>query len=268
MTALVLAGLALTLIVSIVLGWLARRAIQRLAARRDAGSLGVAYAIGRIAQYVVVISGVLLGLDNVGFSLATLATFGAVLTVGVGFGLQNITQNFISGLILLLERPVQRGDFVVVGDLVGRVEEIALRATTVISRDGVAVIVPNSSFITATVVNLTAGARAYRARIKVGVAYDADLPKVRRVLLSIATARAEVLDDPTPQVFFRDFGDSALDLELTFWMPDPSDEPRLTSEMRFAIMAAFREHGIEVPFPQRDVRIRHEVRVPGPSAPS
>lgn len=261
-TMLALFALLVTVLLSVLGGLLARRALQRLLLRRGSAEKGLAYAIGRIGQYVVVITGLLLGLDNVGFSLTTLATLGAVLTVGIGFGLQNITQNFISGLILLLERPVQQGDFVSVGDLVGRVDEIALRATRVISRDGVAVIVPNSALITATVINLSAGMPNYRARVKVGVAYGSDLTKVRDVLLELAAAHEEVLAEPAPHVFFRDFGDSSLDFELTVWLADPQHDPYVSSDLRFAIDAAFRLGGIEIPFPQRDLHLRVDPATP------
>jgi small-conductance mechanosensitive channel len=255
-TLLALFALLVTVVVSVLAGLIARRALQRLLLRRGTAEKGLAYALGRIAQYVVVVSGVLFGLDNVGLSLTTLATVGAVLTVGIGFGLQNIAQNFISGLILLLERPVQQGDFVSIGDLIGRVDEIALRATRVISRDGVAVIVPNSVLITATVINLSAGMPNYRARVKVGVAYGSDLAKVRDLLLELAAAHEEVLADPAPHVFFRAFGDSSLDFELTVWLADPQHDPYVTSDLRFAIDAAFRLRGIEIPFPQRELHFR------------
>lgn len=261
-TLLALFALVVTVILSVLAGLFVRRALQRVLLRRGSAEKGLAYAIGRIGQYLVVITGVLLGLDNLGFSLTTLATLGAVLTVGIGFGLQNITQNFISGLILLLERPVQQGDFISVGDLIGRVDEIALRATRVISRDGVAVIVPNSALITATVVNLSAGMPNFRARVKVGVAYGSDLATVREVLLEVAAAHEGVLHDPAPHVFLRDFGDSSLDFELTVWLADPQHDPFVTSDLRFAIDAAFRRRGIEIPFPQRDLHLRTDPTIP------
>lgn len=250
-------ALAATIGLSIVGSTLVRRALHRLLVRRSGGaSAGVAYSIARISQYVVIVTGILVGLENVGLSLTTLTAFGAVLSVGIGFGLQNIAQNFISGLILLVERPVQQGDYIRVGDTVGRVDEIAMRATRVISRDGVAVIVPNSELITATVINQSAGSPNYRVRVKIGVAYGTDLSRMRDLLLRIAGAHEGVLADPPPRVFFRDFGDSTLDFELTLWLSDPQQEPFVTSDLRFAIDAEFRANGVEMPFPQRDLHVR------------
>lgn len=260
-TLLALLALVTTIGAAIVAGAITRRTLHRLLLRRTGGvNRGLAHALSRIGQYVVFVIGTLIGLENVGLSLTTLTAFGAVLTVGIGFGLQNIAQNFISGLILLIERPVQQGDFVKVGDTVGRVDDIAMRATRVISRDGVAVIVPNSELITATVINQSAGSPNYRARIKVGIAYGTDLAAMRKVLLELAHAHPDVLHDAEhePRVFFREFGESAQDFELTVWLSDPQREPYVTSDLRFSIDAAFREHGIVIPFPHRVLHIRND----------
>jgi potassium efflux system protein len=251
------ATLTATVALAFVASVLTQRAVQSVLLRNANGrSAGLAYSIARIAQYAVVIVVSLVGLDNAGVSLTALTTVGAVLSVGIGFGLQNIAQNFISGLILLLERPIQQGDFIQVGETVGRVEEIAMRATRVISRDGVAVIVPNSLLITATVINQSAGAHNYRARIKLGVAYGTDLAHLQRVLNTTALAHADVLRDPAPSLFFRNFGASTLDFELAVWLADPQREPIVTSDLRFAIDAAFREHELEMPSPQYGVVLR------------
>ena len=160
-----------TILVAALLGRLVRQMIRRFFIRRDgAANEGLAYALGRIAQYLIFVVGFLMALENLGISLATLAAFGAVLTVGIGFGLQNIAQNFICGLILLIERPVQKGDVVVVSDNLGTVEEIAMRATRIVTRDGVTLIVPNSEFITAKVVNRSAPTPVCRVKVTVGVA--------------------------------------------------------------------------------------------------
>jgi len=248
-----------TLAVAFVLGAVLRSTVMRMLSRRGHAREGLAYALGRITQYVTIVLGFMIGLENVGIELTALAAAGALLTVGIGFGLQNIAQNFISGLILLIERPVQKGDFVVVGNTVGTVYEIAMRATKVISRDGVSIIVPNSELISGTVLNQSAPTSKYRVRIKVGVAYGSNIDLVRDTLLEVARKHPRVLGDPPPTVFFRDFGDSALDFELAVWLDDPQPEPAVTSDMRFAIDRAFRERAIEIPFPQRVLHVQPEL---------
>jgi small-conductance mechanosensitive channel len=246
-----------TLMGAILAGRMIRRVTTRFLIRRGgAQAEGTAYAVARMAQYLIALVIVLVGLDNIGLSMSSLATFGTFLSVGVGFGLQNIVQNFVSGLILLIERPVQKGDYVRVGDTAGTVEEIAMRATRIITRDGVAIIVPNSELISGRVVNLSAPTSTYRVRVAVGVAYGSDTSMVRRVLLEVANADSRVLATPSPAVFFRDFADSSLAFELCVWLQDPHEEPLTTSDLRFAIDAAFREAGIEIPFPQRDLHVR------------
>jgi small-conductance mechanosensitive channel len=244
-------GSALTLMV----GRLARRGVTGFLERRN-NTAGTSYAVGRILQYVVVVTGFLVCLDTLGVDLGTLAALGAMLSVGVGFGLQNIAQNFISGIILLIERPIQKGDFVVVGDIVGTVIAIEMRATKVLSRDGVAMIVPNSEFISGRVFNQSHPTTRKRVRIGVGVAYGSDTTVVRDALLGIALAHGDVVKDPEPIVLFKNFGDSSLDFELAVWLDSPEREPVIMSELRFAIDRVFRERQIEIPFPQREIRMR------------
>ena len=256
-TPLSLALLVLTIIVSVLLGRLARRAVSGLLLRKGGKqSHGASYAIGRIVQYLVAITGVLLGLENVGVSLKSLAAFSAVVMVGIGFGLQNIAQNFISGLILLIERPVQKGDFINVGDTAGTVEEIAMRATRIVTRDGIAIIVPNSELIASRVTNRSAPADTARIHVRVGVAYGTDVRLVRDALLEVASHDHRVLKTPAPHVFFRDFGESALEFGLAVWIDNPPMEWMIASDLRFAIEAIFRRMNIQIPFPQRDLHLR------------
>jgi small-conductance mechanosensitive channel len=235
--------------------FLLQRAVQRLCRRRGIDE-GVQYALSRLVHYVVVAVGAFLALDNLGISITALAGLGAILAVGIGFGLQNITQNFVSGLILLLERPVKKGDFVVVGETSGTVRDIRARATVVTTLDNVDIVVPNGQFITEQVTNETFMDRRVRVRVAVGVAYGSDTARVRDELLAAAAAHPEVAKDPPPDVQFSDFGESSLDFSLVFWVPDPLRRPRIASDLRFAIDAAFRSAGIEIPFPQRDLHLR------------
>ncbi len=219
---------------------------------------GASYAVGRIVQYAVIVAGTLVSLDTLGINLGTLAALGAMLSVGIGFGLQNITQNFISGIILLVERPIQKGDFVVVGDVVGTVIEIEMRATKIVSRDGVAMIVPNSEFVTGRVLNQSHPTTRKRVRIAVGVAYGSDTSHVRDTLVAIGLGHPQVLKEPAPLVLFKNFGESSLDFELAVWLDAPDREPVIMSELRFEIDRVFRAKNIEIPFPQRELRIRRE----------
>ena len=247
----------ITLLVAIGVGHIGRRSVTRLLVRYSGQTNeGVAYALGRIAQYIIVGLGLVMALDNVGFSLKSLAALGAILAVGIGFGLQNIAQNFASGIILLIERPVQKGDFIDVGGASGTVEDIAMRATRILTRDGIQIIVPNSELVSSRVVNRSAPTPRARARIGVGVAYGCDTELVRTTLQAVAGADARVLKDPPPKVYFRDFGDNALKFELAIWMDAPEQESTITSDLRFAIDKAFRSAGIEIAYPQRDLNIR------------
>jgi small-conductance mechanosensitive channel len=246
-----LLGIATTLTIS----KLARKAMMRYLEKRNAPA-GAVYAAGRILQYVLVVSGTLVCVDTLGVDVGTLAALGAMLSVGIGFGLQNITQNFISGIILLIERPIQKGDFVVVGEIVGTVIEIEMRATKVLSRDGVAMIVPNSEFVSGRVFNQSHPTTRKRVRIAVGVAYGTDTTLVRETLIGIGLAHEMVLKDPAPIVFFNKFGDSSLDFELAVWLDSPEREPLIMSELRFEIDRVFRQKGIEIPFPQREIHVR------------
>jgi potassium efflux system protein len=247
---------AVTLVISILIGNIARRATSRFLLRRGGPSHeGVAYASGRIIQYLIVALGAISALDTLGFSLQSLAALGAVLAVGIGFGLQNIAQNFASGIILLIERPVQKGDFINVGDTVGTVEDISMRATRIITRDGVQIIVPNSELVAGRVMNRSAPTPHARVRIRVGVAYGTEATRVRDVLLEVAKTSFRTLKEPPPTVYFSDFAESALVFDLAVWIDNPPDESSIASELRFSIDRAFRAAGIVMAFPQRDLHI-------------
>jgi small-conductance mechanosensitive channel len=269
-TPLSLIAFLVTVIVVIAIGRFVRVLIMRGLARGGVAGEGVGYAVGRIIQYVIVVSGILLGLDNVGVSLTALAAIGAVISVGIGFGLQNITQNFVSGVILLLERPVQKGDFVQLGQTEGEVVSIEMRATRVLTRDGISVLVPNSKLISEEVYNQSAPTPLNRILIKVATAYGVDTHLVRRILLEVAEKDGRVLSEPKPGVFFRAFGESSLDFELGAWLETPTHRPQIASDLRFAIDAAFRKHGIKAPVPQRELFMiapKEPAPSPAPASP-
>ena len=249
-----LAGAAVVL-VAIAIGNVLGLSMRRLLRSRGTPH-GVQFAVSKIVRYAVTAIGLVGAFNTMGFRLDALLAASAVVAVGIGFGLQNIAQNFISGLILLFEQPVRHGDFVRVGGTLGTVEDIGLRATHIITRDEVTIIVPNSALITAEVVNHSRPTTSLRIRVGVGVAYGTDPELVRRVLSDVAKLSDAVLDTPKPEVRLEDFGDSSLSFALLCWIPHARDDLRISSALRFAIERAFRESGIVIPFPQREVRIK------------
>ncbi len=218
--------------------------------------IGIQHAILAVVKYLVLFSGFALGLEYVGIGLSALALFAGVIGIGIGFGLQNIASNFISGLIILFERPIKKGDFVDAGGLEGRVEEIRARATTLVTRDQVTVIVPNSEFVGGRVVNWSHGSEVVRLHIPVGVAYGTDVLLVKKVLIEVAHGHPKVLRDPAPKVVLDLFADSSIVFKLLVFTNDIAKKNSTISDINFAIDAAFRENKIEIPFPQRDLHIR------------
>jgi small-conductance mechanosensitive channel len=215
------------------------------------------YAIAQITANVVLVVGVLVVLQNTGIHLEALTVFAGAIGVGIGFGLQNITSNFISGLVILAERPIAIGDRVEVAGVTGQVQQIRARSTVIVTNDNIATIVPNQKFIDSPVTNWTFGDPKVRFRIPVGVAYGTNVELVRRSLVEAANEVAQTLPDPPPSVFFVGFGDSALEFELVAWSNEMSHRPRrYRSDLNFAIEKKLREAGIEIPFPQREIRIR------------
>jgi small-conductance mechanosensitive channel len=217
----------------------------------------IQYAIAQVIGYAVITIGFFLALQNTGINLSALAVFAGAVGVGVGLGLQNISSNFISGLILLAERPIKIGDRVEVHTVAGRVTEIRARSTTVVTNDNITLIVPDSVFVEHTVTNWSHGDQKVRFRIPVGVAYGSDLERVKEALLEAARKHPAALSNPEPSVFFESFGDSALNLELVVWSAEMSFRPRrFRSDLNFAIDQALRARGVELPFPQREIHVR------------
>jgi potassium-dependent mechanosensitive channel len=218
------------------------------------------YAIAQIVSNLVLVVGIFIVLENTGIHLGALTVFAGAVGVGVGFGLQNIASNFISGLVILAERPITIGDRVEVAGLAGQVELIRARSTVIRTNDNIAMIVPNTKFIDSPVTNWTYGDPRVRFRIPVGVAYGSDVNKVREVLIAAGQSNPHVLHDPAPSVFLKQFGENAIDFELVVWSSEMSHRPsRFKSDLNFAIEEKFREAGIEIPFPQRDLHIRSGV---------
>ncbi len=246
---------ATIVVVSYLLAALGSRALRRLLETRGVAQ-GARFALVKIVRYLIILIGVLVAIMSVGIRLDALLAASTVLLVGIGFGLQNIAQNFVSGIILLIERPVARGDFVQIGEAYGSVLDVGMRATRVVTRDEVTIIVPNSELVTAQVINHSVPTTNLRVTVKVGVAYGTDPNLVKETLLSVALADTQLLQIPEPEVRFDDFGESSLDFSLLVWIARPGEDLKTASRLRYAIDAAFRHKSIEIPFPQRDLHIR------------
>jgi potassium efflux system protein len=218
---------------------------------------GVPAAISTGTHYVILDVAFLIAIGAAGFDLGKFTLLAGALGVGIGFGLQNVVNNFVSGLILLFERPVQTGDMIEVGPLQGEVKRIGIRSSTVRTFDGADVIVPNAALISERLVNWTFADRSRRIDLEVGVAYGSDPNKVLALLLETARAHAEVMSLPEPQAFFTQFQDSALAFQLRIWCRFEL-APRIKSELGIAIHDALRGAGIEIPFPQTDVHLKVE----------
>jgi small-conductance mechanosensitive channel len=220
---------------------------------------GARDAMVTLTGYVMFLIALLVGMSVTGFDFSNVAIIAGALSVGIGFGLQNIVNNFVSGLIILFERPIRKGDWIVVGATEGYVKEIKIRSTIIQTFDRSDVIVPNSELISNQVTNWVLSSQSGRASVPVGVAYGTDVEKVRDILLAIAEENTSVVKSglvPQPAVLFREFGDSSLNFELRVFLYDIEDRLKVISEINFSINKAFREQGIEIPFPQRDLHVK------------
>jgi len=218
------------------------------------------YAISQIVSNIVLIVGIIIVLENTGIHLGALAVFAGAVGVGVGFGLQNITSNFISGLVILAERPITIGDRIEVAGIAGQVQQIRARSTVILTNDNIAMIVPNTKFIDSPVTNWTYGDPRVRFRVPVGVAYGSDVNKVCEALITAAREHPATLSEPAPNVYLEKFGESSIDFELVVWSREMSYRPRrFKSDLNFLIDKHLRAAGIRIPYPQRDLHIRSGV---------
>jgi len=218
--------------------------------------LGVRLAVGTIIRYLILVLGFIIVLQTAGIDLSTLSILAGALGVGIGFGLQNITNNFVSGIVILFERPIKVGDRIEVGEITGDVVKISMRATTILTNDNISVIVPNSQFISSTIINWSHNDRKVRFNIPIGVSYSSDPEQVKALLLKVAEEETTVLKNPIPDVIFAEFADSSLNFTLRVWTQNHITTPQvLMSKLYFQIFKIFKENKIEIPFPQRDLHI-------------
>jgi small-conductance mechanosensitive channel len=249
------------LLVFVALLLVAERYLQRLLRRRILARThlepGLQFAISRFAGYCFLGLGLFVALKVAGLDLSSLAIVAGAVGIGLGFGLQNVVSNFVSGLIILAERPIGIGHRIEVGGVAGQVTRINWRSTTVVTNDNITIIVPNSDLISHAVTNWSYGDPKVRLRLPVGVAYGTEIEKVRGLLLGVAMENAAVLKEPAPSVRFLGFGDSALNFELAVWTVTMAQSPtRFRSDLFIAIERKLRENHVEIPFPQRDLHLR------------
>lgn len=219
--------------------------------------VGVSQSMATIVRYVLIIIGLIIIFQTTGIDLSALGLLFGALGVGIGFGLQNITNNFISGLIILFERPIKVGDRIEVADLAGNIIDISARATTIVTNDNIVVIVPNSDFINTRVINWSHNNKQVRLNFPVGVSYNEDPEKIKKLLTEVANANTGVLSSPKPYILFEGFGDSSLNFIVMVWTSEYTDRPKiLKSELYYEIFAKFKEHNVEIPFPQQDIHLK------------
>ena len=253
-------------VLMLVLFYAASMIINRIIIRRIMIRLDIEkstrYRMLRISHYLIMITGTVVAFQFVGINLGGLAVIFGLLSVGIGFGLQNITSNFISGIILLFEQPIKVGDRVTVGDTEGNVSSINMRATTIQTLNNISIIVPNSEFISSRVTNWSHGDPKVRLVVDVGVSYDSDLDEVTKALYEVAEEHPDVIAMPEPDVLLSEFADSSWNMKLRVWLANPQRYYQIRSELNKAIVAKFRKYNIEIPYPQRDLHVRSPLPVP------
>ncbi|QCK15061.1 mechanosensitive ion channel family protein [Mangrovivirga cuniculi] len=223
---------------------------------------GIRQTYGYIFRLFVLTVGTLIILNSFGINFTTLGIVVGALGVGIGFGLQTIVDNIVSGMIILFDQPIKVGDRVEVGEIVGDIIKIGGRATTIRTNDNIIVIVPNSEFISKMVINWSHNDRRIRIKVPLGVSYKEDPERVRRIVLEVANKNDNVLSNPEPFLLFTEYGNSSIDFTLLVWSTKYVDRPAfLQSELYYAIFQRFREENIEIPFPQRDINFRNELEI-------
>lgn len=254
-------GLIITLSVSfvalfVITEWIRRFMVHKVLKRYHIDT-GTKQSIGTMVKYFLILAGIFSILQTNGIDLSAFGILAGALGVGIGFGLQNITNNFISGLIILFEQPIKVGDRIEVGDVSGDVIKISARSTMIVTNDNISIIVPNSQFIDSQVINWSHNERKIRFNFPVGVSYKEDPQKVKAILMEVARLNKGVLDLPEPDVLFEDYGDSSINFNLRVWTTEYINRPKiLKSQLYYEIFRRFGEEGVEIPFPQRDLHLK------------
>ena len=251
-----LISVLIILFVARLLIWLVKKYFSR---KKTDGALdpGKSYAYTQLISYLVYVVAIVLIIENLGFSITVLLAGSTALLVGLGLGLQDFFRDLVAGFIVLTERTVTAGDIVEIAGNVGQVKDVGLRTTLLLTRDDIVLIVPNSKLIQDNVINWSQNNKVTRFNITVGVAYGSDTEMVKDILISCAKEHPEVIHNQAPSVFFKDFADSALEFSLLFYSKNLFRIESTKSELRFAIDKKFRENGVKIPFPQRDIWFRN-----------
>lgn len=226
---------------------------------------GKRYAIGQIFAYLIYVIAIVSAIDSLGFKITVLLAGSTALLVGLGLGLQDFFKDLVAGFIILFERAVTAGDIIEVNGTVGKVKEVGLRTTTLLTREDIILIVPNTHLTSNNVINWSQNQKTTRFRIDVGVAYGSDTRLVEKILIKCAAKHKNVISSQEPYVFFKDFGNSSLDFSLYFFSKNLFRIEKTKSDIRFEIDQQFRENNITIPFPQQDVWIK---QIPNSSLPT
>ncbi|HAH36529.1 MAG TPA: mechanosensitive ion channel protein MscS [Algoriphagus sp.] len=254
-------GLLLTLIFSfialfVISEWLRRLLVNKILKRYDI-TTGTRQSIGTMVKYLLILAGIFSILQTNGIDLSAFGVLAGAIGVGIGFGLQNVTNNFISGLIILFEQPIKVGDRIEVGDVTGDVIKISARSTMIVTNDNITIIVPNSQFIDSQVINWSHSDRMVRFNFPVGISYKENPQRVKEILLDVAKKNPGVLNTPETDVLFSDYGDNSINFTLRVWTSEYINRPNvLKSQLYYEVFKRFGEEGIEIPFPQRDLHLK------------
>jgi small-conductance mechanosensitive channel len=260
---LVLQGTLSIVITLLVALWLGRLIESRLM-RASSLQINLRVMFSKLAQILLLLAAFLIALPAVGIDLTVLSVFGGMLGVGIGFGLQKIAANYVSGFIILMDRSVSLGDLVTIGEHTGTLTRMTARYVVVRSLGGLEAIIPNETIITSTVLNHSFSDRKVRVGLPIQVAYATDLDAARKIMIDAAVAHPRALKDPPPGALIIAFADSGINLELGVWVDDPDQGlAGLRSDLYEAIWRSFREQGIEIPFPQREIRVLGNVKTTG-----
>ncbi len=245
-------SVAVTLLVAMWLG----RTLENRVMRAEQMDMNLRVVLSKLIRAVLIVLGVLVALPVAGIDITVLSVFGGALGVGIGFGLQKIASNYVSGFIILLDRSIHPGDVLTVDNRFGTVSRLTARYLVLRGNDGTEAIIPNETLITSTVINHSYSDRQMRIAIPIQIGYQSDLEQAMNIMRQAAERHSRVLKDPAPKTFLKSFGDNGIDLELAVWIIDPEEgQLNLRSELNLEIWRRFQAENIEIPFPQRDVRI-------------
>ncbi|MGB5059196.1 MAG: mechanosensitive ion channel domain-containing protein [Candidatus Promineifilaceae bacterium] len=239
-----------------ILAWITEEGLRKVIMPRTQADTGVVNTVTTLSRYVIIGGGIMVVFGTLGVNLTSLALIGTGLSVGIGFGLQQIIANFISGIVLLFEQSLRPGDVVEVNNQVGTVEKLNIRSTIIRTNDNVEIIVPNETFLTSQLTTYTKSDPLVRVSVPVGVGYDSNPKQVQQILMDTAVSHPLVHPYPPPVVFFEGFGESSIDFTLTIWINEPARRRAVKSDLYFMVWEALASAHIEIPFPQRDLNLR------------